>query len=104
MPRRNYDKMYQSEEKAAPAEEPVVKKASASEEKETKAKKTTAKVPFMGVVTGGLNLNVRKTPGGAIIGSLSDGAQVRVLNNDNPDWYQIEFKNGFVMSKFIKKV
>ena len=99
MAKKSYDKMYQSSipEEAAPVEEPVVEEA---------PKKTTkkAKVPYMGKVVGGLNLNVRKTPAGSIIGSLSDGAQVRVLNDDDPEWYKIESPAGFVMKKFVEKV
>ena len=102
MPKKNYDKMYKSDipaEETAPVEEPVVEEAEAP-------KKTTkkAKVPFMGKVTGGLNLNVRKSPNGQIVASLADGAQVRVINDEDPDWYQIESPIGFVMKKFVEKV
>lgn len=101
MPRRNYDRMYKEKDvDAVPAEEPKVEE-SATEEVKPKAKKV--KLPFMGTVTGGLGLNVRKTPGGQIIGVISDGAQIRVLNDENPDWYQIESPAGYVMKKFIKK-
>lgn len=103
MSRRNYDKMYE-EKNTAPVEEPIVEEAPASEEVvEEKKPAKSVKVPFMGTVTGGLSLNVRKDPNGKIISSLADGAQVRVLNADDPDWYQIEYLNGFVMKKFIKK-
>ena len=110
MAKKNYNELYKSSipaEEAAPAEEPVVEAAPAEEEEvkeETTEKKTKkAKMPFMGIVTGGLNLNVRKTPAGEIIATVADGAQVRVLEDVNDDWYKIESPAGFVMKKFIKK-
>lgn len=101
MPRKNYDKMYEEKKTAevAPAEESVEVK----EETDVKPKPKKTKLPFMGIVTGGLALNVRKTPGGQIIGTVSDGGQVRVLDDSVEGWYQIESPVGFVMSKFIKK-
>ena len=114
MAKKNYSEMYKSSipvEEATPAEEPVVDVAPAEKEEavevkeeETAEKKPKkAKLPFMGVVTGGLNLNVRKSPAGQIIGTVSDGAQVRVLEETNDEWYQIESPAGFVMKKYIKK-
>lgn len=111
MARKNYDKMYEEKkEVAAPAEEPVVESANAEPEVETaqpaKKEKVAEEIPaikpFMASVTGGLNLNVRRTPGGEIIAVIPDGAQVRVLDEVD-EWYRIESPKGFVMKKFIKK-
>lgn len=115
MPRRNYNKMYEEAtevKEAAPAEEPIVESAEAEpveEEIVEKPKKTKvaddipATKPFMGTVTGGLNLNVRRTPGGEIVAVIPEGAQVRVLDDSDDGWYRIESPKGFVMKKYIKK-
>jgi len=60
--------------------------------------------PFMGEVIGNLSLNVRKQPGGEIYKSIPDGAQVRVIEVVDDNWYKIESPVGYVMSKFIKKI
>lgn len=109
MAKKNYDKMFKEETvEVAPAEEPVVEEASPSVSedpvKESKDKETTITKPFMGEVIGGYSLNVRRTPNGEIVSVLAEGAQVRVLDNSNPDWYKIESPEGFVMKKYIKKV
>ena len=107
--KRNYNKMYEENLEAAPAEEPVVESATAEEAEEIvkEPKKVAddipATKPFMGTVTGGLNLNVRKTPNGEVVHVIPEGAQVRVLDDSNHDWYKIESPEGFVMKKFIKK-
>lgn len=108
MAKRNYNKMYGENLEAAPAEEPVVESAEAEPEVEAAkepevAKEIPAMKPFMGVVTGGLNLNVRRTPNGEIVAVIPEGAQVRVLDDSEEGWYRIESPKGFVMSKFIKK-
>ena len=115
MARRSYDKMYDEKnkvtEEAAPAEEPIVESAEAESEVEPAKKPKKEKVaddipatkPFMGVVTGGLNLNVRRTPGGEIVAVIPEGAQVRVLDDSDDEWYRIESPKGFVMKKYIKK-
>lgn len=108
MAKRNYNKMFDENLEAAPAEEPIVESAKAEPEVETPkeskvAKEIPATKPFMGVVTGGLNLNVRRTPGGEIIAVIPEGAQVRVLDDSEDGWYRIESPKGFVMKKFIKK-
>lgn len=111
MARRNYDKMYEEKNtETAPVEESTVEEASAPEpEKEEIQDEKPSKddipatKPFMGKVTGGLSLNVRKTPGGEVVSALSDGAQVRVMEAVDKDWYRIEEPAGFVMKKFIKK-
>ena len=101
--------MYDEKKKeAAPAEEPVVESAEAEvveeiAEEPKVAEDIPATKPFMGSVTGGLNLNVRRTPNGEIISVLSEGAKVRILDDSNPDWYKIESPEGFVMKKYIKK-
>ena len=114
MARRSYDKMYEEKKEvteAAPAEEPVVESAEAEPEVETAKKPKKEKVaedipsikPFMGVVTGGLNLNVRRTPNGEIVAVIPEGAQVRILDKTEDGWYRIESPKGFVMSKYIKE-
>ena len=106
--KRNYNKMYEENLEAAPVEEPVVESAKAEvEETPKKSKKVAddipATKPYMGTVTGGLNLNVRKTPNGEVVHVIPEGAQVRVLDDSDRDWYKIESPEGFVMKKFIKK-
>ena len=111
MARKSYDKMYdekRKEKEAAPAEELVVESAEAEPEEKTVeepkvAEEIPATKPFMGTVTGGLNLNVRKTPNGDIISVLAEGAQVRILDDSDPKWYRIESPEGYVMKDFIKK-
>lgn len=90
MARKNYERV-QDETNV----EEVLSKDAVVDEKVTK--------PFMGVVIGGLSLNVRKTPGGDIVSSLPDGAQVRVIESADDKWYRIESPVGFVMKDFIKK-
>lgn len=109
MARKNYDKMYEEKKEAAPAEEPIVESAKAEPEVEIPeepkvAEEIPATKPFMGIVTGGLNLNVRRIPGGEIIAVIPEGAQVRVLDDSEDGWYRIESPKGFVMKKFIKKL
>lgn len=109
MARKNYDKMFEEKKtEAAPAEEPVIEEAVASVPdvpvEESKKAESPITKPFMGEVIGGLNLNVRKTPNGEIFTTLSEGAQVKVLDNSVPEWYKIESPDGFVMKRFIKKV
>ena len=108
MARKSYDKMYDEKKEvkeAAPAEEPTIESAEAEPKIETAevVKEIPATKPFMGMVTGGLNLNVRKTPNGEIVAVIPEGAQVRVLDDSEDGWYRIESPKGFVMKKFIKK-
>ena len=108
MAKRNYNRMYEEKQEATPAEEPVVEEAVADTpdepiESPKEVKEEPLTKPFMGVVTGGLNLNVRRTPGGEIVAVIPEGAQVRVLEVIDSDWYRIESPKGFVMKKFIKK-
>lgn len=111
MARKSYDKMYDEKKEvkeAAPAEEPIIESAEAEPEIETAKESEVVKEiavikPFMGIVTGGLNLNVRRTPGGEIVAVIPEGAQVRVLEVVDSDWYRVESPKGFVMKKFIKK-
>lgn len=109
MARKSYDKIYDEKHEAAPAEEPIVESAEAEtkevpEEKVVEKKETAITKPFMGIVTGGFSLNVRKTPNGEIVTTIPEGANVRVLDNSNDGWYKIESPSGFVMKKYIKKV
>ena len=121
MEKRNYNNMYKSktlkeineEVATAPVEEPtnVVEETPIEEKKEevkaeTKIDKKpeVAKAEFSGVVTGGLNLNVRKSPNGDIVKTIPNGARVVIADKDsnNADWYEIsEPVKGFVMKKFI---
>lgn len=108
MSKKSYDKIYEEKKKdAAPAEEPVVDEAKASIDEPVKESVEPEEIPmtkpFMGTVIGGLSLNVRKTPNGEIIGALAEGAQVKVLEIANADWYKIESPEGYVMKRFIKK-
>lgn len=108
MAKKSYDKMYEEKKvNVAPAEEPKATETpdTIPEEKFETPKKSEAPLtkPFMGTVTGGLGLNVRNAPDGQIIAVLPEGAQVKILDNSNSDWYKIETPDGFVMKKFIKK-
>lgn len=135
MEKKSYNNMYKpktlreindelTEDITAPVEEPaevepiVEEKEEKKEEiKEVKEEKieevkeeAAVEVPevkkeMAGHVTGGLNLNVRKAPGGDIIKSISNGEKVIISNDSNPDWFEISSPvNGFVMKKFIKLV
>lgn len=97
---------------AAPVEEPtvVVEEAPVEEIKEEvkiepkkEKKPEVAKTSIGGIVTGGLNLNVRKSPNGEIVKTIPNGTKVVIVDKDsNADWYGIsEPVKGFVMKKFI---
>lgn len=117
MEKRNYNNMYKSktlkeineEVAAAPVEEPtdVVEEAPVEEKKEKVKVETkkpeVAKPSFAGIVTGGLSLNVRKSPNGEIIKAIPNNTRVVVVDKDsNDEWYEIsEPISGFVMKKFI---
>lgn len=113
MARKSYDKMYEEKTEATPAEEPIIESVKA--EPKVKTAKPAKKVkevaedipaikPFMATVTGGLNLNVRRNPGGEIVAVISNGAQVRVLDEVDDEWYRIESPKGYVMKKYITKL
>ena len=107
MAKNNYNKMYKENETL---EEVVKEKIEADEAAEEKVvekpvvEKTKTTKPFMGEVVGGLSLNVRKQPNGEIFKSIPDGAQVKVIEVVDDNWYKIESPIGYVMSKFIKKI
>ena len=121
MEKRNYNSMYKSktlkeineEVASAPVEEPtdVVDKAPIEEavlkeepkKVEEEKKPEVAKTEIAGVVTGGLNLNVRKAPNGDVVKTIPNGTRVVITDeNSNADWYEIsEPVKGFVMKKFI---
>ena len=123
MEKRNYNSMYKSktlkeineEVATTPVEEStvVVDEAPIIEEpkekvviEETKVEKKrpeVAKAAYGGTVTGGLNLNVRKTPNGEIIKIIPNNSRVVIVDKDsNAEWYEIsEPVKGFVMKKFI---
>ena len=128
MDKKNYSNMYKpktlkeiNDELTAPVEEPADVEAAVEEAEEVKEeikeekieevkKETTVEVPVVkkeiaGHVTGGLNLNVRKVPGGDVIRSITNGEKVIIVEDSNPDWYEISSPiKGFVMKKFIKLV
>ena len=58
---------------------------------------------FIGTITGGASLNVRKHPNGDIVTSLKEGTQVVIVDESNPEWYKIESpEKGYVMKKFVR--
>lgn len=106
MAKNNYNKMYKE---SVVSEEVAVNENTSVEEPEEViekpvVEKTKTTKPFMGEVVGGLSLNVRKQPNGEIFKSIPDGAQVKVIEVVDDNWYKIESPIGYVMSKFIKKI
>ena len=111
-------------EETAPVEEQITEEAPAEEvedaveevledvkipelveekEEEPKVETPVTKPSYRGTVTGGLNLNIRKAPGGDIVKVVSNGSFVTIEDDSNPDWYKIsEPVEGFVMKKFVK--
>lgn len=55
-----------------------------------------------GIVTVNTSLNLRKAPGGAVIGSLKNGTPVTILDTTN-GWHKVKAgqKTGFVSAKFV---
>ena len=130
MEKKNYSSMYKNktlkeineEVATAPVEEPAVTEAPIEEiedikieepkveVEEVKEKKVAVSEPvvnkaYAGVVTGGLNLNVRKSPNGEVIRVLHDGERVEIKDDTYHDWYEIYSPvKGFVMKKFIKLI
>lgn len=101
MPRKNYNKMYEPKDEVKEEVKEEVTEAPVEEEKPKKKKIVTV----FGKIVGGANLNVRKAPGGEIVTSLSEGTQVTIVDESNPDWYEINGPEvGFVMKKFVEKV
>lgn len=77
--------------KKATTKKTTTKKAEAKEEK------------LIGIVnTDRFDLNVRKTPGGEIVKTLSKGSKIEYLKGADPDWYQLADGSGFVMASKIK--
>ena len=118
MEKRSYNNMYKpktlkeiNEEVAAPVEELSKSEEAPAEEVTDKveeevveeaAKVEEPKVKKTGVVTGGLNLNVRKAPGAEIIKAIPTGTKVTIEDDSDAEWYKIsEPVAGFVMKKFI---
>lgn len=68
--------------------------------KTTKATKTTKAKKIIGTVFGG-SLNIRKTAStdGKILGQLTDGEQVEILEAGE-EWHKI--KAGFIMARWVK--
>jgi len=118
MSRRNYDQMYNKgfEEKKEQAVEPVVEEKVESEVKEEEKVEPVADTvreevkeaakpkvkKISGIVIGGRRLNVRKTPNGEIIDSLSDGEKITIIDDSNAEWFKIEAPEGFVKKEFVR--
>ena len=106
MEKKNYNKMYKSNQKVdedvvTPAEI-MEEKAPVEEPEKKKEVKPAKKKIKTGTVIGGLNLNVRAEPNGTIIGSLAPDTKV-VIEEDLGDWYRIsDPSKGFVMKKFVE--
>lgn len=122
MPRKDYNKMYGEKkakvegdvltpakimsEETTPVEEVVEKKGDAPTEKKKEVKadpkpKKVAPKKRIGTVTGGLNLNVRKTPGGEVVGCAAPDSKVDIVGEEG-DWYKVSNPfDGYVMKKFI---
>lgn len=101
MPRRNYNQMYKEENDVRDKNEMKEGKLyEESVEAEPVEEKKPVKKPKnkKGTVVGG-NLNIRNNPGGDVIGNLSNGEEIEILE-DMGEWYKIS--NGFVMSKFVE--
>lgn len=101
MAKNNYNKMYKETNTEEVVNENVEVEAQVEE---VVVEKPKSSKPFMGEVIGGLSLNVRKQPNGEIFKSIPDGAQVKVIEVVDDNWYKIESPIGYVMSKFIKKI
>lgn len=115
MEKKNYNGMYKSknlkeiseEVAAAPVEELSKIEVEPAEEKDEVIihelpKPEVVKIDKTGVVTGGLNLNVRKTPGGEIIDAIPTGTQIKIVD-EKDEWYEISSPIvGFVMKKFVE--
>jgi uncharacterized protein YgiM (DUF1202 family) len=99
MTRRNYDQMYREMEREDFKNVEPVKVKEEEVKPVVEEKKPTV---YVGTVTGGLNLNVRKQPNGEVVASLKDGEKVMIKDDSNPDWYKIDSPEGYVMKKFIK--
>lgn len=100
-PRKNYNKMYDEKEKA------VMTEVTPNEVIETTVEdiiKENKKDSFkIGKVIGDANLNVRQTPGGSVITTITPGTEVEIETGVNEDWYKISKPIvGHVMKKFIE--
>lgn len=100
-PRKNYNKMYDKKEETS-----VITEVTPDEVVETsvedliKEQKNDSKV---GKVIGEANLNVRQTPGGSVITTITPGTEVEIETEVNEDWYKISKPVvGHVMKKFIE--
>ena len=115
MEKKNYNNMYKAknlkeineEVATAPVEELSNEEVETTnvEEKVIKVElkePEVVKLEKSGIVTGGLNLNVRKNPNGEIIDAIPTGTKV-TITDDKGDWYAISSPvSGFVMKKFIQ--
>lgn len=106
MARRNYDRMYRTndveENKTIEIEEePKKVEEDSLPEVNIEAEKTTN---YTGKVIGGLSLNVRKQPSidGEIIDTIKDGVVVTITEDVNNEWYHITSPDGYVMKRFIE--
>lgn len=59
---------------------------------------------YLTVNTVSTDLNIRETPNGVIIGSVSKGAKVELIEKTTPNWYKIKYqgKTGYCFSKHLK--
>ena len=121
MEKKNHNSMYKNktlkeineEVATAPVEELAVTTAPVEEIEDVKIKEVkedtivepVVNKAYAGIVTGGLNLNVRKSPNGEVIRVLRDGERVEIKDDTYHDWYEIYSPvKGFVMKKFIKLI
>lgn len=101
-PKKNYSKMYDKKEEPA-----VMTEVTPDEVIETTVEdiiKEDKKDSFKtGKVVGEANLNVRQTPGGSVVTTITPGTEVEIETEVNEDWYKITKPvTGHVMKKFIE--
>lgn len=100
---KNYNNMYNPENAPEEVKDQIAKVEDLEQEvndfKEEKIKKTKE-----GKVIGGIQLNVRETPGGTIKTTIQDGTKVTIKSSFRDDeWFQITTPvEGYVMRKFIE--
>lgn len=59
---------------------------------------------YLTVNTNKSSLNMRATPAGKIIGSVSKGKKVELISKSNAEWYKVKYngKTGYCYSKYLK--
>lgn len=106
MPRKNYDKMYKSEEptvtEVTPDEVVQEELKEVVKRKRKEDKEILEEVKKTGKVIGGASLNVRFAPEGKVETTIAEGVEV-TIEEDLGDWYKISYPaTGYVMKKFIE--